>query len=186
MRSRKLVVSIVAVAVAAGVSGIAAAATSGRSAPKHPVAQTGSLPGANSPSTTPVQPNTTVRTTRADVAGVTEEILVDAKGLPLYTYQRDTAQRSRVTGALAAFWPPLVASNPTISGAAGKLTVSNGSTGTLVRYNGHFLYTFVNDSPGLVKGQGVQGFFVATPALAVIGSVPTSTPPATGSGGYGY
>ena len=36
------------------------------------------------------------------------------------------------------------------------------SNGHQVTYNGHFLYTFVEDSPGHVTGQGVQNFFVAT------------------------
>ena len=186
MRHRKLVALIFAVAVAGGVSGIAAAATSGGSTTKHPVAQTRSVSRGHPQSATPAQPSTTVRTMRANVAGITEEILVDANGLPLYTYQRDTAQRSFVTGGLAALWPPLVSVNPTASGASGKLTVSNTAFGPLVRYNGHFLYTFVNDRPGLVTGQGVQDFFIATPALALIGSAPASTPPATGFGGYSY
>ena len=45
--------------------------------------------------------------------------------------------------------------------------------GRQVTYNGHFLYTFVDDSPGHVTGQGVSDFFVATPNMRAIGSTTT-------------
>ena len=51
------------------------------------------------------------------------------------------------------------------------------------------LYTFVDDRAGQVTGQGVQGFFVATPGLTPLtgSSTSTGTVPATPSGtGYGY
>jgi hypothetical protein len=50
------------------------------------------------------------------------------------------------------------------------------SNGQQVQYKGHFLYTFVNDTPGQVTGQGVQRFFVATPNLGTKGGASTSTP----------
>jgi hypothetical protein len=58
-----------------------------------------------------------------------------------------------------------------------------------VAYNGHFLYTFVDDAPGRVSGQGVSNFFVATPDLRAIGNATTAKAapaPTTGSRGYGY
>jgi Secreted repeat of unknown function len=66
--------------------------------------------------------------------------------------------------------------------------------GNQVAYNGHLLYTFADDQAGQVTGQGVQGFFVATPGLAPIagsstaGSAGTAgTAPSAPSGsGYGY
>jgi hypothetical protein len=69
------------------------------------------------------------------------------------------------------------------------------ANGQQVLYNGHFLYTFVDDTPGQVTGQGVQGFFVATPgAAAGSASAAASSPitqPNTNTGGgsgarYGY
>jgi len=55
--------------------------------------------------------------------------------------------------------------------------------GRQVTYNGHFLYTFVDDRSGAVTGQGVQSFFVATPGIVAInasatsgGAASTSTP----------
>ena len=68
--------------------------------------------------------------------------------------------------------------------------------GDQAAYNGHLLYTFADDQAGQVSGQGVQGFFVATPGLTPItGSQPagssttagTAPAPAASSGsGYGY
>jgi predicted lipoprotein with Yx(FWY)xxD motif len=132
----------------------------------------------------------TLHTATATVGGTTETILVNGKGLPLYTYQADTATSSKVTGELAALWPPLVANNPTATGATGTLSTVLTTNGRQVTYNGHFLYTFAEDSPGQVTGQGVQNFFVATPGIAVNrGSTSTtkSAPaPAPVSNRYGY
>jgi hypothetical protein len=50
-------------------------------------------------------------------------------------------------------------------------------------------YTFADDQAGQVTGQGVQGFFVATPGLAPIAGSPASAgtvPAATSGSGYGY
>ena len=85
-----------------------------------------------------------------------------------------------MTGQLAVLWPPLVASAPTAHGAAGTLKAVATSSGQQVTYNGHFLYTFVQDSPGHVTGQGVQNFFVATPGI----SSKPSTAPVPASNGY--
>jgi hypothetical protein len=55
------------------------------------------------------------------------------------------------------------------------------SSGQQVTYNGHFLYTFVQDSPGHVTGQGVQNFFVATPGIPANPRAAAPVPPS-----YGY
>src|SRR6185437_9732125 len=128
------------------------------------------------------------------VAGKTETILVSSQGLPLYYYLSDTAANSLVTGGLAALWPPLTSASPAATGLTGKLTAVSDTHGRQVAYNGHLLYTFVDDHAGQVTGQGVQGFFVATPGLAPIAgsstagsSAPAATVPAASSGsGYGY
>jgi predicted lipoprotein with Yx(FWY)xxD motif len=112
----------------------------------------------------------TLHTTTTSVGARRESILVNAKGLPLYYYQADTAQKSRVSGGLARLWPALVSDKPTASGVKGKVVSSKQAGGRQVAYNGHFLYTFVGDLPGHVTGQGVSNFFVATPNLRAIGS----------------
>jgi predicted lipoprotein with Yx(FWY)xxD motif len=134
----------------------------------------------------------TVHTATSTVNGKTETILVDSQGLPLYYYPADTAKKSMVSGELARLWPPLLSAKPTASGTQGKLTALKVAAGHQVTYNGHFLYTFIEDTPGHVTGQGVSNFSVATPQLKTIGSVTkaASTAPVSSSSGgsynYGY
>jgi predicted lipoprotein with Yx(FWY)xxD motif len=125
----------------------------------------------------------TVQTASATVQGTSETILVDSRGLPLYFYKPDTAATSYVTGELAVLWPPLVAASPTDRGVSGRLTSVATTNGKQVSYNGHFLYTFVQDRPGKVTGQGVQDFFIATPDLGAVASSSTQvSAPGYGSG----
>jgi predicted lipoprotein with Yx(FWY)xxD motif len=165
MRNPRTTIVIVVLAAAATVGGVSLAVTAGGSTPSYSAAGTTS---ATSPAPAAANGATaaTVRTTTATVQGTTERILVDAKGLPLYIYKPDTATKSLVTGQLAVLWPPLVASAPTAHGATGTLTTMATSSGQQVTYNGHFLYTFVQDTPDHVTGQGVQNFFVATPGTS--------------------
>jgi predicted lipoprotein with Yx(FWY)xxD motif len=131
----------------------------------------------------------TVHTATTKVGAMTETILVNAKGLPLYYYQADKATKSQVSGVLAQLWPAVVSAKPTASGVKGKVASVKQADGRQVTYNGHFLYTFVDDSPGHVTGQGVSDFFVATPTIRTIGSATTvkaAPTPATPSRGYGY
>jgi predicted lipoprotein with Yx(FWY)xxD motif len=150
MRHPKLIIAGIGLAAVAAAGGAAAAGAGGPSASN---AATGHNAAA-----------ATVRTASAAVAGQTETILVTSGGLPLYFYRPDTAATSLVTGAGAALWPPLTSAAPTAAGATGTLTVVNDAHGHQVAYNGHLPYTFVSDHAGQVTGQGVQNFFVATPA----------------------
>ncbi len=174
MRHPRVVIASISLAAAAAIGGgiTAAAATT-----SHP----GSRPAASQ------QAAATVRTAQATVGGKTETVLVTGQGLPLYYYQSDTAAKSAVTGGLAALWPPLTSASPAATGLAGKLTAVTDIHGDQVAYNGHLLYTFADDQPGQVTGQGVQGFFVATPGLAATTRSPAPSAPAAPSGsGYGY
>jgi predicted lipoprotein with Yx(FWY)xxD motif len=188
MRSTRTTIAIVSVVVAATIGGVTIAGTAGGSTTKHPAASTAVTvdPAAVVPDPSAT---TTVHTATAVVGGTTESILVDAKGLPLYIYKPDTPTTSRVTGQLAALWPPLTAGAPTAAaGTIGTLTVVATANGRQVGYNGHFLYTFIEDSPGRVTGQGVQNFFVATPAMATDSAASTagSTTPTPVANGSGY
>jgi predicted lipoprotein with Yx(FWY)xxD motif len=175
MRHHKIIIAAIALAAAGGVSGIAAAATSGSSM----TAAAGSTASAT---------QATIHTQSAIVGGKTETVLVDAQGLPLYYYKLDTPTKSFVSGTLASLWPPLDSSNPTVSGASGKLSVTHDANGAQVAYNSHFLYTFADDSAGHVSGQGVEDFFVATPGLTASGSssAPSPVPTPSSPSGYGY
>jgi predicted lipoprotein with Yx(FWY)xxD motif len=176
VRHPRIIIASISLAAAAALGGgiTAAAATSSPAS---------SRPAASQHATA------TVRTAQAAVGGKTETILVNTAGLPLYFYMNDTAASSLVTGGLAALWPPLTSPSPAAIGLAGKLAVVSDTHGDQVAYNGHLLYTFADDHAGQVTGQGVQGFFVATPGLTPLTGSPTSTGtvPATPSGsGYGY
>ena len=72
------------------------------------------------------------------------------------------------------------------TGVSGRLTVLSDAHGRQVAYNGHLLYTFVDDHAGQVTGQGVSDFFVATPGLAQITGSPAAPATAAPAGGYGY
>lgn len=106
-----------------------------------------------------------VRVQVATVSGKAEPVLVDQQGMPLYYYAGDSASASRVSGDLARLWPPVTADSVTASGLPGKLDAVQDTHGRQVTYDGHLLYTFISDRPGVVTGQGVQQFYVATPGL---------------------
>ena len=174
MRHPKIIIASISLAAAAAIGGgyAAAAAT-----PSH---------ARNQPNTSQAS-SATVRTLQAAVGGKTETILVNTQGLPLYYYVSDTAAKSAVTGGLAALWPPLTSASPAATGLTGKLIAVMDIHGDQVAYNGHLLYTFVDDRPGQVTGQGVQGFYVATPGLTAATGSPAPAAPAAPSGNpYGY
>jgi len=171
--SRTIIIGLV-VAAAVAISGTAVALTGGSPKGGAAAAKTSGPSAAPTPSTASAAA-ATVHTISATVNGTTETVLANGNGLPLYYYKPDTAATSLVSGGLAALWPPLVANNPTVTGANGQITTNKAVHGGQVAYNGHFLYTFVDDSPGQVTGQGVQDFLVVTPGLAASGSAPTST-----------
>jgi predicted lipoprotein with Yx(FWY)xxD motif len=184
VRHPRIVIAAIAIAAAATIGGISAAVATGSSTPSPAAASrpaTGSTNSGQQPASL-----ATVQTASATVQGRIETILVDAKGLPLYIYQPDTPTTSYVTGQLAALWPPVVAGTPTVRGATGTVTSVPTTNGHQVAYNGHFLYTFIEDSPGRVTGQGVQNFFIATPDLGA-GTSPTAPAGSSSPGNsYGY
>lgn len=200
MRSPRIMVAIAGLSAAAlggGVGIVAIAANSTPLAAATPVTiEQAPSPVASSsaPVITEVASHSTatvatVHTAKVKVGKATETILVNAKGLHLYFYKPDTASKSKVTGALAALWPPLNAKHPTASGASGVVSTVFTDNRHQVAYNGHFLYTFEEDGPRHVTGQGVEDFFVATPRIAVNHNTATTTgtaAPAPSNSGYGY
>jgi predicted lipoprotein with Yx(FWY)xxD motif len=90
-------------------------------------------------------------------------ILVDSKGLTLYTFQKDSGMKSNCNGQCAKFWPPDVATGrPTAgSGVTASMlgTTKRADGSTEVTYAGHPLYTYEADtSPGQVTGNGINTF----------------------------
>ena len=118
------------------------------------------------------------------------DVLVDRQGRTLYLFARDSGTTSACTGACAVNWPPLrVRGTPLVgsgakSSAVGRTTRPDGIS--QLTYNGHPLYTFVNDKkPGDTNGEGINAFggswFAVSPAGAKV--APRSQP--QGGGGYG-
>ena len=127
----------------------------------------------SSPSPTP-PPNVLAKS--ETVAGASMVILVDANGMTLYRWKKDTGTgKVGCVAACAAIWPPFIlpagATKPVGgSGVTGTLsTLSNpDGKGLQVTYNGWPLYFFSKDkAPGDTSGQGVAGnWFVVTPDQA--------------------
>jgi predicted lipoprotein with Yx(FWY)xxD motif len=180
IKNPRIKIAILAMAAAANVGGVTVAVTAGGATPYS----AGSTKSAtrSPPTTLDRSGAATLHTATATVQGTTESILVDAQGRPLYIYKPDTATKSLVNGQLAVLWPPLVSAAPTARGATGTVATVATRNGQQVTYNGHFLYAFVQDSPGQVPGQGVQNFFVATPGI----SSKASTAANLGPAGNGY
>jgi predicted lipoprotein with Yx(FWY)xxD motif len=94
-------------------------------------------------------------------------IVVDAKGLTVYVFDKDTANsgKSVCEGDCLAKWPAVVATSDTpsgdgITGDLGSITRTDGTK--QVTLNGWPLYYFAADSAaGDVKGQGVGGVWWA-------------------------
>jgi predicted lipoprotein with Yx(FWY)xxD motif len=136
------------------------------------------------------------------------EALVDAEGNVLYTNDKDTANRISCTAECAAIWVPVISQSgqPTSddSGVEAKLGVVTTPDGaSQVTYEGKPLYTFTEDSPGEVTGNGFTDAFAgvtftwtaATAAGTGQGSATATTETEetetedsgdSGGGGYGY
>lgn len=75
----------------------------------------------------------------------TQIAFADAKGMTLYTYDKDSPGKSVCTGACAKFWPPAVA--PRSARPAGDWSIFKRSDGTRQwQYRGKPVYTFVRDT----------------------------------------
>jgi predicted lipoprotein with Yx(FWY)xxD motif len=98
----------------------------------------------------------------ADV-GTYGSALVNGDGMALYAFSLDTGGTSACTGDCAAEWVPLASQGTPAAGEGVDATLLGTITrddGTMqVTYNGHPLYTFVDDSaPGDANGQGMDDF----------------------------
>lgn len=95
------------------------------------------------------------------------KIWVDPSGMTLYTFGKDKKgeKTSACTGQCIAEWPPLVA--PAGAKASGKWTLvgvvdAKGKSEKMWAYDGHPLYTFLDDKKaGDVTGDGKDGFHLA-------------------------
>ena len=176
---------------AAAVMALAACGSSSK-ATVSPGAQPSGSTAAKAASATPVVSATT--TTKLGV------VLVDAKGMTLYTLTNNGAPVA-CTGQCAMAWPPLLVPSGTTTVAAATgvtgLGTAPGEGGTQVTSGKLPLYRFSGDTAaGDTNGDGISNFggvwhVVKAPATAAVAPAPTtppttSTPPTTASSGYGY
>jgi len=91
--------------------------------------------------------------------------LVDAKGMTLYTFDKDAAGKSMCNGPCAENWPPLIASAD--AKAMGDWSMVTRDDGKMMwAYKGKPLYAFKKDmAPGDTMGDGFLNgaWHMATP-----------------------
>jgi predicted lipoprotein with Yx(FWY)xxD motif len=92
----------------------------------------------------------------ADPAMMKGGMMVDHKGMTVYTYDKDSGGKSMCNGDCAKNWPPMMA--PGDAKAEGKWSVIKRDDGMMqYAYDGKPLYTFVKDEkPGEMKGDGMK------------------------------
>ena len=98
----------------------------------------------------------------ADAGG--GKIYTDARGMTLYTFDKDEAGKSNCYDKCAVAWPPLAAGAD--AKAEGEWTVVDRKDGTRMwAYDGKPLYTYVDDKKaGDITGDGKGGaWHVARP-----------------------
>lgn len=85
------------------------------------------------------------------------KIYTDAKGMTLYTFDKDTADTTNCYDKCAVNWPPFAAAADAKSD--GEWTVVERKDGSKMwAYNGKPLYTFIGDKKaGDVAGDGKMG-----------------------------
>ncbi|WP_108395959.1 COG4315 family predicted lipoprotein [Devosia submarina] len=86
-----------------------------------------------------------------------KQVLTDAQGMTLYTFDKDTAGKSNCNGDCAVKWPPLMAEDDAKD--EGDFTVVTRDDGTKMwAHGGMPLYYWYEDTqPGDISGDGVGG-----------------------------
>lgn len=114
----------------------------------------------NSPDATPSSNGTT--TVSVEELGDAGRVLVDSAGQALYAADEEADSDVLCTEACLSFWTPLTidAGAPTASSVPGMLGVSERPDGTRqVTLDGKRLYSFTEDDPGEVTGDGFADAF---------------------------
>ncbi|MFI5040856.1 MAG: hypothetical protein ACHQNA_03235 [Acidimicrobiales bacterium] len=126
---------------------------------------------------------TTSSTVLAMTSAKYGRILTDAKGFALYIYTADNPGGSGCTASCLVLWPPLLlpagAAQPVPEAGVAQLASIGRPEGLQVTYQGHPLYTYLDDrQPAQVTGQDVVdsgGVWL----LATVGSATAATPGTT-------
>jgi predicted lipoprotein with Yx(FWY)xxD motif len=132
------------------------------------------------------------RTNTIDVKHVNGvgDVLVDADGRALYTPDQEADGKILCTGECLSFWMPLDAASgkPTAADGAGSLDVIRRPDGDRqVAVNTKPLYTFSEDTPGKVTGDGFKDTFGGQSFTWHVVLADGRQSDAAGNGsGYGY
>jgi predicted lipoprotein with Yx(FWY)xxD motif len=110
-------------------------------------------------------------------AGDLGQVLVNSEGMTLYDFHKDKGTMSSCYGECEGFWPPMTTSGePQAKGGAeaSMLGTTERKDGTMqLTYNGHPLYTFVEDKkPGEANGNDYKAFGAEWYALMANGEEP--------------
>lgn len=145
----------------AGVTFLAACGDDESSDPSSATPAAGESPSTDAPSTdAPSAAGADVATGETDLGPV----LVNAEGLTLYAFMKDTEGEPTCVDDCAATWPPaIVDGEPDVGDLDASLfTVVEHPDGSQLKAGDRPLYTFASDAaPGDVNGQGVGGFWFA-------------------------
>jgi predicted lipoprotein with Yx(FWY)xxD motif len=101
-------------------------------------------------------------TVSAETIGDSGRVLVDSAGKALYTADQEAEDGVLCSGACLSFWTPLTidTGTPTASSVTGMIGVAERPNGSRqVTFDGKRLYTFAEDAPGQVTGNGLTDAF---------------------------
>lgn len=115
--------------------------------------------------------NTFIKVAQVSINGQMTNVLTTSNGMTLYYDTNDTATNSTCTGNCAQTWHPFLAQGQIITSnglTSGQITQQSTANGNQVEYNGHPLYTYVNDTAaGQANGQGVNNVWYAASMVTV-------------------
>ena len=89
----------------------------------------------------------------------TSSVMVDSSGMALYSPAGETAANVRCTGTCASIWMPL---RPGAAKLANAATITRPDGTKQLAVAGKPLYTFAQDKPGSVTGNGATDAFAGT------------------------
>jgi predicted lipoprotein with Yx(FWY)xxD motif len=131
-------------------------------------------------------------TVSAKQVGDAGTVLVNSSGQALYAADQEAGGKVLCTGACNSFWKPVTisAGAPSASDLPGKLGVTTRPDGSRqVTYNGKLLYSFTQDRPGQVTGDGFSDDFAGRQfnwhVIRAEGGGDSSGGGSSSGGGYG-
>jgi predicted lipoprotein with Yx(FWY)xxD motif len=115
-------------------------------------------------------------------------ILVDSNGMTLYMFLKDNGTTSACTGTCAQNWPALTSASPTAGSGTDASLLGTTPDTNQVTYNGHLLYTFINDKKsGDINGEGLLGaWYAVSPTGEPVQAAAANATAAPTKSGNGY